>query len=676
MYLFRTNYVIASNHQGLASKQHLSSIIMRKIFAICTMLVLALSIYAQTAINGICYELDPVTKTAKVTYGGNYTGSVIIPPSVSNNGVDYEVTVIGEEAFKWCFELKSISIPNSIIAIENSAFFNCINLMYLALPVSVTNIGNYAFAYCQYMKSVVIPKSVTEIGYAAFAGCESLTSFSVDSENPVYKFENGMLLADDNTTLVAYLGDRSETKVTIPSTVKTIFNRAFLDCDWLTEVVMPNSVTTIGERAFYYCSALSDIELPNSVRRIEMFAFDYCESIESIDIKEGTEFVGLGAFSGCSKLASITFPSTATTIEDWVLKGCKRLQKIVVGDNNPTYDSRNGCNALIETSTNTLLYGCSNTVIPESVSVIDTMSFEGVGIKHLYIPSSVQSIGRYAFRGCFALESIEVDPANPNYDSRDNCNALIEKKSNTLIRGCVNTTIPSGVEHIGENAFDDLVGMETFTIPEGVKSIGIWAFSISDLAEITLPNTLEKIEYAAFYDCEHLSKIRIPDSVKDLEECAFEHCYDLTSIHIGNGVQVIKVSTFYDCSSLESIIIGSDVTSIDDRAFYRCNSLSDITILAKTPPQLVENSFPSYDATLRVPQGCKSSYESAPYWCNFATIVEFIPEDMEDIEITAIDLLEPTTRLDFVGRSINSKRGIQILQMPDGNNRKVYMSRF
>lgn len=676
MYLFRTNYVIASNHQGLASKQHLSSIIMRKIFAICTMLVLALSIYAQTEINGICYELDSTTKTAKVISGGNYTGSVTIPASVTQSGVEYEVTVIGEGAFSHCFELNSISIPNSITAIENSAFFNCLRLNNIILPNSVMTIGHYTFAYCHKLESVFISKSVTDIGSAAFAGCENLTSFSVDSENPVYQFEGGMLLAYDNTTLVAYLGDRNVAKVTIPSTIQIIFCRAFEACDWLTEVSIPNAVTTIGESAFYRCYALSDIELPNSIKRIEMFAFEDCESIESIDIQEGTEFVGHGAFAKCGKMTSINFPSTATTIEDWVLMGCKSLQKIVVGDNNPTYDSRNGCNALIETSTNTLLYGCSNTVIPESVSAIDMMSFEGVGIKHLYIPSSVKTIGRYAFRGCYALESIEVDPANPNYDSRDNCNALIEKKSNTLIRGCVNTTIPSGVEHIGENAFDALVGLETFTIPEGVKSIGIWAFSNSDLAEIILPNSLEKIGYLAFYMCEQLTKIRIPDNVKSMGEGTFQYCHNLVSINIGNGVQTIQGTMFYDCSNLESITIGSDVMSIDAYAFYGCNNLANITILAKTPPLLDENSFQSYDATLRVPQGCKSSYESAPYWCNFASIIEFNPEDLEGIEIMSIEPVEPTIRLDLTGRNTESKSGIQILQMPDGTSRKVYMSRF
>lgn len=249
---------------------------MRRFIAICIMLTTALGIYAQTEINGICYELDITTKTAKVTPGGKYSGSVTIPASVTKDGVEYEVTAIGEEAFKQCFELHNITLPNSIKTLEQLAFYNCLNLENIDLPTSVTKIGYFAFGACHSLKSMFIPKSVTDLGYAAFSECESLTSFSIDSENPVYKFENSMLLTKDNTTLVSYMGDKSLTKVTIPSTIKTIFNRAFVYCDWLTEVVIPNSVTTIGERAFSVCSALADVVLPNSIKRIEMFAFEEC----------------------------------------------------------------------------------------------------------------------------------------------------------------------------------------------------------------------------------------------------------------------------------------------------------------------------------------------------------------------------------------------------------------
>lgn len=280
-----------------------------------------------------------------------------------------------------------------------------------------------------------------------------------------------------------------------------------------------------------------------------------------------------------------------------------------------------------------------------------------------------------ALRGCFALESIVVDSANPNYDSRDNCNALIEKESNTLIRGSLSTTIPSSVAHIGTNAFDALAGLESITIPEGVKSIGIWAFSKSGLVEITLPNSLEEIGYLAFIQCTNLAKIVIPDSVKKLGEGAFQHCYNLTSINAGNGVQVIEGTAFFYCTSLESITIGSNVTQIDANAFFYCNNLANINIFAKTPPQLKSDAFQSYEARLRVPQGCVDLYKSADYWRNFATIVEYNPNDPDDIGLMPTDPVQPITRFDLNGRPTDSKNGIQILHMSDGSIKKVYVNR-
>jgi len=645
---------------------------MRKLISFCFMLLSASSIYSQTMINGICYVFDPVNNTAKVTSGGNYSGSVTVPASVTYNGVEYEVTEIGAEAFKCCWDLDNISLPNSIVSIEQLAFYNCW-FENIIIPNSVQTIGYFAFGGCYYLKELYIPKSVTSIGYAAFSSLESLRSFTVDSENPVYKFEDDMLMTDNNATLVAYLGDRSLNKVTIPSTVKTIFNRAFLDCDWLTEVVIPNSVTTIDECAFSECSALSDVELPNSVRRLEMFAFENCKSIKSIEIKEGVKYIGHGAFAGCTNLTGITFPSTAATIEDWVLMNCKSLQKIVVTDGNPVYDSRNDCNALIETSTNKLLQGSANTVIPDGVTEIDGTAFEGIGLKHLYIPSSVQKIGKYSFRGCYALESIEVDPANPNYDSRDNCNALFAKESDTLLRGCSNTTFPSVVTHIGANAFDTLTGLGSLTIPEGVKSIGIYAFFNSDLVEITLPRSLEEIEYLAFQECEKLTSIHIPDGVTSLGEGAFLLCNSLTSVHTGNGVSAIPASSFFTCSSLSNITIGSSVASIDVNAFYRCDNLANIFLMGKTPPQLSEYSFWSYQAKVHVPQGCKEKYMAAPYWCKF-DIEEYDPEELMDIECVTIDPVQPISRFDLMGRQSNRKDGIQILRMADGSVRKVQVN--
>jgi len=141
------------------------------------------------------------------------------------------------------------------------------------------------------------------------------------------------------------------------------------------------------------------------------------------------------------------------------------------------YDSRDNCNAIIKKETNTLIQGCKNTKIPSSVTEIGRYAFDGCsGLTSIEIPSSVTSIGDGAFDGCSGLTSINVEDGNVVYDSRDNCNAIIEKETNTLIQGCKNTKIPSSVTSIGEAAFSDCSGLTRIEIPSSVTSIGNYAF--------------------------------------------------------------------------------------------------------------------------------------------------------------------------------------------------------
>ena len=164
------------------------------------------------------------------------------------------------------------------------------------------------------------------------------------------------------------------------------------------------------------------------------------------------------------------------------------------------YDSRDDCNAIIKKETNTLIHGCKNTKIPSSVTRIGERAFwdcseltsikipssvtrigDGAfdgcsGLTGIEIPSSVTSIGNSAFYGCSGLTSINVEAGNVVYDSRDNCNAIIEKETNTLIQGCKNTKIPSSVTEIGRYAFDGCSGLMSIEIPSSVTSIGNYAF--------------------------------------------------------------------------------------------------------------------------------------------------------------------------------------------------------
>ena len=305
-----------------------------------------------------------------------------------------------------------------ITSIPEHAFSNCHNIESITLPNTLTSIGNNAFSGCSSLTSVTIPNSVTSIGDQAFMSCSSLTS------------------------------------VTIPNSVTRIEDWTFRDCSSLTSVTIPNSVTSIGDSAFYHCSSLTSITIPSSVTSI-----------------------GMCAFRDCSSLTSISIPNSVIHIEEASLAGCPSLSRIIIENGNPVYDSRNNCNAIVETATNTLIAGCKNTIIPNTITTIGRSAFWYCStLTSITIPNSVKTIGVRAFvfcpsltsikipksvtkiegailTGCNSATSIVVEEGNPNYDSRDNCNAIIETGTNTLLVGCQNTVIPKSITTIKEYAF-------------------------------------------------------------------------------------------------------------------------------------------------------------------------------------------------------------------------------
>ena len=238
----------------------------------------------------------------------------------------------------------------------------------------------------------------------------------------------------------------------------------------------------------------------------------------SIVISEGVESIKGRAFFGCTSLTSVFIPKSVTSIGEAVFGACTSLTSIVVEEENPIYDSRDNCNAIIETATNTLIKGCSSPTsisIPSSVTSIRQFAFSRCSLlTSVFIPKNVTSIGEAAFSGCDSLTSIVVEDGNPIYDSRDNCNAIIETATNTLIQGCsspISITIPSSVTSIGCGAFSGCYSLTSVVIPESVTSIEGHAFyGCSSLEIVHLPAGVSNIEIDAFKDCRNLKAIYVP----------------------------------------------------------------------------------------------------------------------------------------------------------------------
>ena len=301
---------------------------------------------------------------------------------------------------------------------------------------------------------------------------------------------------------------------------------------------------------------------------------------------------------------------------------------------NGIYYLKNGTNATVTyrgTSPNEYFSEYSgNVVIPTtvtysgttySVTSIGDNAFRGcISLTNVTIPNSVTSIGGNPFSSCSGLTSISVQSGNTKYDSRENCNAVIETATNTLISGCKNTAIPNSVTSIGNYAFESCKSLTSVTIPNSVTSIGDYAFyNCSGLTSVTIGNSVTSIGNSAFLKCSGLTgELVIPNSVTSIGDYAFYNCSGLTSVTIGNAVTSIGNYSFSGCSGLTGeLVIPNSVTSIGSDAFYSCSGLKYVICKPTTPPTITNYDTFSSSIPIFIPIGTMTTYKNANYWKNY-----------------------------------------------------------
>ena len=485
--------------------------------------------------------------------------------------------------------------------------------------------------------------------------------------NLTWTLENGTLTISGTGTMKNYTSSnvpwysyRSFIKtITIKDGVTTIGEDAFENCSSLLSVTIPNSVTTIGNYAFGNCSSLTSVTLGSSVTSIGEAVFWNCNSLTFIEIPNSVTSIGDYAFYGCSSLTSIEIPNSITSIGNYAFIYCSSLTSIIVESGNTKYDSRNNCNAIIATATNTLIAGCKNTIVPNSVTSIGESAFCGCSnLTSVTIPNSVTSIGDYAFCNCSSLTSVAI-PNNVTTIGKDafyGCSSLPVigniRYADMYLVGAVDKTLSSytikdGTNWIGNNAFSDCSSLTSIIIPNSIKCIGDTAFSnCRNLTSITIPNSVTSIGNYAFYGCNGLTSVTIGKSVTSIGYNAFpeatytcqncsikiykrrdvvkkikftgsmeEWCaksfspnyisesYTLyindkviTDAVIPSSITRIGNYAFGGCSSLTSVTIPNSVTNIGSSAFYACTNLTSITIPNSVTS--IENSAFAYCSSL------------------------------------------------------------------------------
>ena len=617
--------------------------------------------------SSLSWEYIPGTKTLSITGSGNMPDFAIFMnqpwgafrDEIETVTIGAGVTSVGKNAFLGCTALTAVTLPSSVTTIGAFAFVSCKALTGITIPSGVKTIKESVFFSCTALTSVTLPEGLQTIGASAFLGC-SLTNVTLP---------NSLTAMGE----AAFSSCEALTNVTLSDKLTTIEERVFNGCSQLKNVTIPNSVTTIGNGAFAQCTALKNVNVfwdtpltisadafsgIGNLDQVKLYVpagkkgayqaadvwkgFDVQEipggnlsgglhwqyipsshtltitgsgnmpdfnfpinqpwgafrgQIENVTIGAGVTSVGENAFASCKKLTAVTLPSSVTTIGVYAFPNCKALTGITIPSG-------------VKTIKESAFYGCTaltSVTLPEGLTTIEEGVFTDCdALASIELPASLQTIDASAL-DAGGLTEIKVQTGNTHFEAAEG--VLYNKGKTALLR------------------YPRKKPGTTFTVPASVTTIGEYAFAVSALTDVTLPDGLQTIGEGAFGGCTALKSVTLPAGLKEIEKNAFGGCETLTSINLPEGLKTIGEGAFNECTALKSITIPKKVETIGDNAFQRCTGLKDVTVAwdAASIPDIQESVFIDLslgDMKLHVPGGTVDAYKGKDVWKNFQIVEE------------------------------------------------------
>lgn len=415
-----------------------------------------------------------------------------------------------------------------VTAVAPAAFLSATDVTSVRVAAGIETLGDSAFLQCESLKSVTLAETVRVIGNYAFASCSALTEISMKG-------------------------------------VTTVGDYAFSNDTAITSLLLGNDLYEIGKYAFARCESLSSIAFPINLRKIGAYAFARCASLESVTLNEAVKTVADGAFSSCKLLGALHFPKNVSFIGSEVVANCDALTALTVAEDNGVYLARGNC--VIEKVNKRLVQGCKTSRIPAdgSATSIAGSAFQGVTLlTEIHLPAAIESVDATAFYGAAALSVITVDSANPVFYAVGNC--LIGKEKNNIVLASRDAVIPTDREigSIDEYAFCSAAEMVSLYIPATVKSVATFAFEgCYSLIDIEVDpqnpyyyatgNCLIERAGAKLVRAAKNSVIPMDGSIKCIGEAAFASLSELAAVVIPASVEKIERFAFLGCSALASV---------------------------------------------------------------------------------------------------------------------------